>query len=1469
MESPAQPLTPADGVEGDDEYDEYEDDARSEIDDGGAESSSDEEEPRLKYQRMAGSMPSLLSNDAASCITVAERMIALGTHDGTVHLLDYQGNQYLVEETAVPEMEIGGPPVIHPIAEEPLLDLPLPPSYLPPTWFPLDFFLSDSISDIWTEDRVVYQLMFAIETLLESIRVPVQDFEELCEQSEDCMGRLVWLQDQSSWYLPFPFLLRPDWPHPLSVVMWSIRDVAVSFGTQEDRLRTWAQEMVSGICRGFSVAWVKEFAAHTATVNELSFDAIGEFIGSCSDDGSVVVNSLYSDEKERFDFHRPMKAVALDPDYEQKSTRRFVAGGLAGQLVLHGKAWFGNREQILHSQEGPIHAIKWRTSLIAWANDVGVKVYDTASNQRLTYIERPRGSPRAELIRPNLVWQDDTYLVIGWGDSVKVAAIRTRRSDKVVPNRNQPYSGSKYVEIVSTFQTQYHISGIAPYEDALVILAYLPEEEAKLPDPPDGVPSRQVQAQRPEVRIISWKNEELTRDALPIHGYEHYKVKDYFLAHAPFAGSSSAGGQWTDGDEPLYYIVSPKDVVIARPRDADDHVNWLLEHNWHEKALAAVHAGKARKELLDELSDSVSTDALLARSPICSSSRLLVFQRWIPQFDQDEFDRQQQIPRFSVTLSFSSLPIFMRWCIPRMTARWGIVIPGSCLSEIGTPRIQVYTPGDTQFPDLVHIRDRAEQIRAQRMVVTGRPDQCLRCNAFEHHARACPRQPQVRRQAQVPPIGTTTEQGCIRTYVRIHTVPYASAPVLGTTQDAPRPITWTYELTPEDETEMQTAIEHFSGRTLVGRLMGTTPSRPTVREWIESALGGSPARILELSMITTGLFLLQLSDSVSTDALLARSPISSGSRLLVFQRWTPQFDQDEFERQQQIPRFPVTLSFSSLPIFMRRCIPRMAATWGILIPGSLVSEIGTPRIQVGSRYLDHLILERQYAQAAALCPKLLRGSAAAWERCVFQFAQLRQLPALAPYIPTSNPQLRDTAYEIVLNALITNPAFHKQALSIIQTWPSAIYSVPAITTAIELQLSTSAKSPLLQEALAELYLLTNQYEKALALYVELLQPKVFDFIKEHNLYDSVHDKVLPLMQIDGERAVALLVQHLSSIPPAEVVSQLQRAGTDSKFRHLMHLYLHELFEKDPNAGKDFHGLQVELYAEYEPRLLLPFLRSSHYYSLDKAYDVCTRRSLTRECVFILGRMGNSREALSLIIKQLKDMEEAVEFVAAQHDDDLWEELINQSLSNPQMIGALLELTVGNIDPLHLVSKVPNGMQIPRLRDRLVKIVTDYRTETSLRNGCNNILKADCVNLSVRYLGEARHAIFVGSRDEGTNERAQSVGLSRLPSQGGTPTAMTGGSGKCCICFDPVALQNVSVVAFFCTHVYHVTCLAESSDSTQPDVFNEKGNYLPNGIPAQSLRAYQENGDSHIHESDRSNLCCILCTTAAAASRRKS
>ncbi|MBA0708364.1 hypothetical protein Golax_023494, partial [Gossypium laxum] len=907
---------------------------------------------------------------------------------------------------------------------------------------------------------------------------------------------------------------------------------------------------------------VKAFAAHSAAVNELSFDKEGEYLGSCSDDGSVVINSLFIDEKLKFEYHRPMKAIALDPDYARKSSRRFVAGGLAGHLYFNTKKWLGYKDQVLHSGEGPIHAVKWRTSLVAWANNVGVKVYDAANDQRITFIERPRCSPHPEVLLPHLVWQDDTLLVIGWGTSVKIAAIRTNLNNGANGTyRHVTMSNMNQVDIVASFQTSYFISGIAPFGDALVLLAYIPSEEDGENGFSSTIPSRQGSAQRPEVRVVTWNNDELATDALPVHGFEHYKAKDYSLAHSPFSGSSYAGGQWAAGDEPIYYIVSPKDVVIAKPRDAEDHIAWLLQRGRHEKALAAAEAGQGRSELLDE---------------------------------------------------------------------------------------------------------------------------------------------------------------------------------------------------------------------------------------------------------------------------------------------------------------------------------------------------------VGSKYLDHLIVERKYTEAASLCPKLLRGSATAWERWVFHFAHLRQLPALVPYIPTENPRLRDTAYEVALVALATNPAFHTDLLSTVKSWPPVIYSALPVISAIEPQLNTSSMTDALKEALAELYVINGQYEKAFSLYADLMKPDIFDFIERHNLHDSIREKVVQLMMLDCKHAVSLLIQNRDLITPSEVVSQLLSSGNKCDSRYFLHLYLHSLFEVNPHAGKDYHDMQVcmrqlfrhfnsiylnivgfiysdsvpllcvkfnpnkekeeeersvELYAEYDPKVLLSFLRSSQHYTLEKAYEICVRRDLLKEQVFILGRMGNSKQALAVIINELGDIEEAVEFVSMQHDDDLWEELIQQCLHKPEMVGVLLEHTVGNLDPLYIVNIVPNGLEIPRLRDRLVKIITDYRTETSLRHGCNDILKADCVDLLVKYYKEARRAVYLSNEEDDTRSKRDASGASlpieKTSSMRNTVVkSKTRGGGRCCLCFDPFSIQNVSVTVFFCCHAYHTTCLTDSTYSNS----NKKGA----GPTSQEPYGY-DNDDDEDEEDDQAGdpqMRCILCTTAA-------
>jgi len=84
-------------------------------------------------------------------------------------------------------------------------------------------------------------------------------------------------------------------------------------------------------------------------------------------------------------------------------------------------------------------------------------------------------------------------LVIGWGTSVKIASIRTNHQRAANGSfRQVPLSGVVQVDIVASFQTSYFISGLAPFGDALVVLAYIPGEEDGDKDFSSSAHSRQV-----------------------------------------------------------------------------------------------------------------------------------------------------------------------------------------------------------------------------------------------------------------------------------------------------------------------------------------------------------------------------------------------------------------------------------------------------------------------------------------------------------------------------------------------------------------------------------------------------------------------------------------------------------------------------------------------------------------------------------------------------------------------------------------------------------------------------------------------------------------------------------------------------------------------------------------------------------------------------------------------------------------
>ncbi|KAJ2031123.1 Vacuolar protein sorting-associated protein 41 [Coemansia sp. S3946] len=317
---------------------------------------------------------------------------------------------------------------------------------------------------------------------------------------------------------------------------------------------------------------IKQWRAHSATVNSVSVDLDNEYVASAGDDGRVVVHGLYNDDITIVDYSRPVKAVAIDPMFSRK--RRFVCGGTGGQVIMYEKKWYAKGDTILFTSAGPILSIQWMDSLVAWACDEGVQVYDVGRAMRITQIARPEGSPRADLFTCRLQWRDSLTLDIGWADFVQVVVLKERAPDALGP--------LLYAEISVLFRTDFVVCGLAVYRSQFLVLTYGDHEtvDQGRVDSNGGGQERNRNAQAPELRVINRNIEEMSSDALPLDGYSLLQPNDYALAYCPPA---------TPGEDPdTWFILSPKQLVAVRPRGLADHVQWLTERENYQQALSDI-----------------------------------------------------------------------------------------------------------------------------------------------------------------------------------------------------------------------------------------------------------------------------------------------------------------------------------------------------------------------------------------------------------------------------------------------------------------------------------------------------------------------------------------------------------------------------------------------------------------------------------------------------------------------------------------------------------------------------------------------------------------------------------------------------------------------------------------------------------------------------------------------------------------
>ena len=137
--------------------------------------------------------------------------------------------------------------------------------------------------------------------------------------------------------------------------------------------------------------------------------------------------------------------------------------------------------------------------------------------------------------------------MVSFGDSVKTCVV-TRRS---APSRGDSVP-EFCVEVRHSFSLDCWVSGLARMDDLLVILG-IPKELDE-----DGKP------ERPQLMVFdpSDGHRLVSTDLLSIRGHEEHKPKDYSLEYLL--------------DDKQYFILSPKDIVLGKPRDEDDHIQVMV-----------------------------------------------------------------------------------------------------------------------------------------------------------------------------------------------------------------------------------------------------------------------------------------------------------------------------------------------------------------------------------------------------------------------------------------------------------------------------------------------------------------------------------------------------------------------------------------------------------------------------------------------------------------------------------------------------------------------------------------------------------------------------------------------------------------------------------------------------------------------------------------------------------------------------
>ncbi|EME77971.1 uncharacterized protein MYCFIDRAFT_33959 [Pseudocercospora fijiensis CIRAD86] len=533
--------------------------------------------------------------------------------------------------------------------------------------------------------------------------------------------------------------------------------------------------------------------------------------------------------------------------------------------------------------------------------------------------------------------------------------------------------------------------------------------------------------------------------------------------------------------------------------------------------------------------------------------------------------------------------------------------------------------------------------------------------------------------------------------------------------------------------------------------------------------------------------------------------------------------------------------------------------------------------RIGDLWLSQLVALEDWEKAGQVAGVVL-GTSARWEHWVWTFAQANRFDEITPYIPSTSlrPPLPSLVYEVILGHYIVKDA--TRLVGLLDQWDPELFDVRSVISAIEDRLESGEVAEdsveggvkgrdwrLLMESLGKLYLADGRAKDALRCFVALQDAeRAFTLIKEDKLIDAVADDVpgllmlrvtkeqmrsAPLSELEeaSSEAVQLLVDEAirGTIPAPEVIRQLQRKGDG--FQPFLFFYFRALWNASSSTAtplprgkanqrgeegrmlvEDNADLAIRLFAEYDRDLLLTFLKRSEVYSFDKAAEICERRHYIPELVHIYSKTGQTRRALNLIIGELGDVRQAIEF--AKENPDLWEDLLEYSMGKPTFIRGLLEEVgaAAAFNPIDVVRRIPEGLEIEGLKHGIQRLVREFEIQLSISEGVAKVLRGEVsTGMDTLRAGRKKGVRFEVIHDLAPTKVELKVHdvPTKVPDGDALPVpkprrksdAHRPAELGCCVGCERLLtsfVEKETLIGFACGHVYHLSCLLDANPDTR-------------------------------------------------------